>query len=73
MFETRHDERENRWYVVSSPDGHLAHVEGEDGRMYGAFFDTEAEADKCTHKLNAEAYKAAMAYQEHQGGKRDVQ
>ncbi|MFF4606654.1 hypothetical protein ACFY12_28460 [Streptomyces sp. NPDC001339] len=62
MFEVRRDERDDRWYVVSTPDGHLAHIEGADGKMYGAFFDSEAEADKCANKLNIEAYRAAQAY-----------
>lgn len=53
MFEARSDT--DRWYIVHTPDGHLAHIE-RDGHQVAAFFTTEDEAKRYTRLLNQERY-----------------
>jgi hypothetical protein len=60
IFETRYSQQWQQWYVVSTPDGHLAHIQREDGR-HAAFFSSEEEALDCEAALNR-AYAEKGSY-----------
>ncbi|MET9290831.1 hypothetical protein [Streptomyces sp. NPDC003077] len=53
--ETRSESAPGRYYIVHTPDGHLAHIERE-GQQVAAFFDNKAAADAHTRRLNEEEY-----------------
>lgn len=58
VFETRYHKQREQWYVVSSVDGHLAHIRKDDGQLYAAFFDEEEAAAEFTNQLNLEVQRS---------------
>ncbi|TSB20598.1 hypothetical protein OG422_14825 [Streptomyces sp. NBC_01525] len=61
MFEAR-SSKDGTWYIVHTPDGHLAHLSGADGRARAAInIATEAEAEAKADALNNEYHRAVQA------------
>jgi hypothetical protein len=63
MFEARRN-KDGTWYVVHTPDGHLAHLSHPDGTTRAAVnIPTEDEAAAAANALNDEYHRAVRAAQ----------
>ncbi|MGW1835932.1 hypothetical protein [Streptomyces sp. NPDC002067] len=61
MFEARGN-KDGTWYIVHTPDGHLAHLSHPDGRTRAAVgIPTKTEAEAAADALNDEYHRAVRA------------